>query len=205
MENTTAQTTLKPEIELVASADFPTRFGHFTLYGFMDHRNNKEHTAVVKGSVENAEDCPVRAHSECHTGDIWGSLRCDCREQLEASLEYMSDQIRGVVLYLRQEGRGIGLINKIRAYHLQDQGMDTIQANLHLGFPAEARDYWVAAEMLRLLKVSSIALLTNNPDKIVKLKAEGIEITRRIPLVISPNPHNEYYLETKRDHMGHLY
>ncbi|MFW5800889.1 MAG: GTP cyclohydrolase II RibA, partial [Spirochaeta sp.] len=114
-------------------------------------------------------------------------------------------QIRGVVLYLRQEGRGIGLINKIRAYHLQDQGMDTIQANLHLGFPAEARDYWVAAEMLRLLKVSSIALLTNNPDKIVKLKAEGIEITRRIPLVISPNPHNEYYLETKRDHMGHLY
>lgn len=196
---------MKQELELTASADFPTRFGHFTLYGFMDFRNNKEHTAVVKGSVEDAEDCPIRIHSECHTGDIWGSLRCDCREQLEASLEYISHQARGAVLYLRQEGRGIGLLNKIKAYHLQDQGMDTIQANIHLGFPAEARDYWVAAGMLKLLGISSIALLTNNPDKITKLEDEGVNITRRIPLVITPNPHNQYYLDTKRRHMGHLY
>lgn len=203
--NTPPDDAAQPDIELTATADFPTRFGHFKLYGFMDRRNNKEHTAVVKGSVRDAEDCPVRAHSECHTGDIWGSLRCDCREQLEASLEYIAKQPRGAVLYLRQEGRGIGLLNKIKAYHLQDEGMDTIEANLHLGFPAEAREYWVAARMLELLGIRSIALLTNNPDKISKLEEEGIAITRRIPLVIQPNPHNSFYLETKRAHMGHLY
>lgn len=193
------------DIELCAKADFPTQFGVFTLYGFTDHANGKEHTAVVKGDVQGAKDCPVRAHSECHTGDIWGSLRCDCREQLEASLEYIAAEELGVVLYLRQEGRGIGLVNKIRAYELQDQGMDTIEANVHLGFPAEARDYGVAADMLRLLGVESVALMTNNPDKIEKLKAEGIEISRRIPIVIAPNSHNERYLGTKRDHMGHMY
>lgn len=193
------------EVTLEARAHFPTRFGTFELYGFRDSQGGKEHTAVVKGNVNGAVDCPVRVHSQCHTGDVWGSLRCDCRDQLEASLEYIAGQEVGAVVYLKQEGRGIGLINKIRAYHLQDLGLDTIEANEYLGFPAEARRYTVAAEILSLLGIRSVALLTNNPDKITKLTEEGIEITRRIPVVIPWNKHNETYMQTKQNSMGHLF
>jgi GTP cyclohydrolase II len=191
-------------IELVASAKLPTERGDFRVFGFRDSRKGNEHTALVRGSVAGTVDCPVRVHSECHTGDVWGSLRCDCRQQLEASIDYISGQEYGAVLYVKQEGRGIGLLNKIKAYSLQDLGLDTVEANEHLGFPAEARDYVVAAGILELLDITSIALLSNNPDKITKLRAEGVAVTRRIPLVIPPNEHNQFYLDTKRERMGHL-
>jgi len=143
-------------------------------------------------------------HSECHTGDVLGSLRCDCRDQLEAALRYAGAQERGAVIYLRQEGRGIGLLNKIKAYRLQELGLDTVEANQYLGFPGEARDYKVAAKILGLLGIDSVRLLTNNPDKIDKLRAEGVAIEGRIPIVIPPTPENQGYLATKRERMGHL-
>ncbi|MBL8966848.1 MAG: GTP cyclohydrolase II [Spirochaetaceae bacterium] len=192
-------------VELVAHAKLPTRFGDFELYGFYDAREDKEHTALVRGEVRGATGLPVRVHSECHTGDVLGSLRCDCRNQLEAALRHVGALDAGAVLYLKQEGRGIGLLNKIKAYRLQELGLDTAEANRYLGFPEEARDYKVAAKMLRLLGIESIALLTNNPDKIDKLRAEGIVITGRLPLVIPPNPHDEAYLATKKEKMGHLF
>ena len=192
------------EVQLVASASLPTRHGEFRIYGFYDDRDQKEHTAIVRGDVSGREDVPVRVHSECHTGDVWGSLRCDCREQLEASIEYVASQQRGAVIYLKQEGRGIGLLNKIKAYHLQDLGLDTIEANQYLGYPAEGRDYAVAAKILEHLEINSIALLSNNPDKITKLEDEGVRITRRIPVVIESNTHNHTYLDTKKKRMGHL-
>lgn len=191
-------------VQLVASSALPTRYGVFTVYGFYDHRDEKEHTAIVRGDVAGLSDVPVRIHSECHTGDVWGSLRCDCREQLEASIEYVAGQRCGAVIYLKQEGRGIGLLNKIKAYQLQDLGLDTIEANHYLGFPAEARDYAVAAKILKLLEINSIALLSNNPDKIAKLESEGVKISGRIPLVIAANRHNAGYLRTKKLQMGHL-
>jgi GTP cyclohydrolase II len=191
-------------VQLVAHAHLPSRFGDFELYGFYDAREDKEHTAMVHGNVEGKKDIPVRVHSECHTGDVLGSLRCDCRDQLEASLRYVGSQDCGAVIYLRQEGRGIGLLNKIKAYRLQELGLDTVEANLYLGFPDEARDYKVAAKILALLKIRSLRLLTNNPDKITKLKAEGVAVEGRIPLVIAPNPHDEGYLAVKREKMGHL-
>ncbi len=192
-------------VQLVAKVELPTRFGTFMLYGFHDGEDNLEHTAMVRGDVDGKKDVPVRVHSECHTGDVFGSLRCDCREQLEASLEYVAGQDFGAVIYLKQEGRGIGLLNKIKAYRLQDLGLDTVEANHFLGYPAEARDYKVASDIIDLLGIKSIALLSNNPDKIEKLEHDGVTITRRIPLVIPPNPHNTHYLETKRIKMGHLY
>ena len=192
-------------VQLVASVDFPTRYGDFTLYGFHEAGSGAEHTAIVRGDVRGAIDCPVRLHSECHTGDVWGSLRCDCRDQLEAAVRYVADQQRGAVVYLRQEGRGIGLLNKIKAYHLQDLGLDTVEANEFLGYPAEARDYGVGAKILELLGIESVALLTNNPDKIEKLTAAGFIVTRRIPLKITTNPHNEFYMQTKKSKMGHLF
>lgn len=192
-------------VELVAHADLPTRFGHFTLYGFYDAKNDKEHTALVKGDVRGKERVPVRVHSQCHTGDVLGSLRCDCRDQLEAALRYINGAEYGAVVYMKQEGRGIGLLNKIKAYHLQDLGLDTVEANQYLGYPGEAREYEVAARILELLGIASVALLTNNPDKITKLGAEGVRVVDRIPVVIPPNPHDEFYLETKRERMNHLY
>jgi GTP cyclohydrolase II len=191
-------------VQLIAKVSLPTKFGDFTLYGFYDAKNGLEHTASVRGEVAGAVDCPVRVHSECHTGDVLGSLRCDCRDQLEAALEYVGKQKRGAVLYLRQEGRGIGLLNKLKAYHLQELGLDTVEANEYLGYPAEARDYDVAARILELLGIQSIALLSNNPDKIEKLKAAGVRVSRRIPLVTTPNRYNIRYLETKKYKMGHL-
>ena len=149
----------------------PTRYGTFTLYGFFDSRDEKEHTAIVQGDVADKERVPVRVHSECHTGDVWGSLRCDCRDQLEAATRYVSQQPFGAVIYLKQEGRGIGLLNKIKAYQLQDLGLDTVEANQYLDMPVDARDYKVAARIIQLLKIRSVSLLTNNPDKIEQLKA----------------------------------
>lgn len=191
-------------VQLVAHAHLPSRFGDFELYGFYDAREDKEHTAVVRGEVAGRRAVPVRVHSECHTGDVLGSLRCDCRDQLEAALRYMGREELGAVLYLKQEGRGIGLLNKIKAYRLQELGLDTVEANLYLGYPGEGRDYKVAAKMLALLGIESVRLLTNNPDKIEKLEAEGVEVEGRIPIVIPPSPYDAGYLETKRDKMGHL-
>jgi len=192
------------EIELVSKAKLPTRFGIFTIYGFLDHRDGKEHTAMVRGEVRGAEACPVRIHSECHTGDIWFSLRCDCREQLEASLNYINTQEQGVIVYLRQEGRGIGLLNKLKAYELQDRGLDTVEANTHLGLPTDARSYEAAAEIIRLLGIKSVALITNNPEKIRGLQTNRITVTGRIPVVIRSNLHNKRYLRTKKERLGHL-
>lgn len=188
----------------VAQAAFPTLFGEFTLLGFEDQATGSELTAVVRGEVRGAADCPVRVHSECHTGDILGSLRCDCREQLEESLRFIGARDRGAVVYLRQEGRGIGLLNKIRAYQLQDQGLDTVAANEQLGFPADARDYRVAARIIELLGITSVRLLTNNPAKIAGLRQEGIIVSGRIPVVVPANRVNGRYLATKRTRLGHL-
>lgn len=192
------------DVRLVAKAAFPTLFGEFTLMGFADRNSGNELTAVVRGQVGGAADCPVRVHSECHTGDIFGSLRCDCREQLEESLRYIAARDCGAVIYLRQEGRGIGLLNKIRAYELQDQGLDSVDANERLGFPADARDYRIAARIVELLGIVSVQLLTNNPAKIAGLEQEGITVTARVPVVIPANRFNERYLATKRTRFNHL-
>jgi GTP cyclohydrolase II len=191
-------------VQLAAKATLPTRFGTFTLYGFYDNREGKEHTAIVRGNVEGAERVPLRVHSECHTGDVWGSLRCDCREQLEAATRYVAEQPCGAVIYLKQEGRGIGLLNKIRAYQLQELGLDTVEANQYLNLPVDARDYKVAAKIIKLLKIRSVMLLTNNPDKIEQLQKAGIDVAGRIPLVIPANRHDKGYLDVKRNKMGHL-
>ncbi len=191
-------------VQLVARANFPTRFGTFTLYGFWDSRENKEHTAIVRGDVAGRERVPVRVHSECHTGDVWGSLRCDCRDQLEASVRYVSEQPFGAVIYLKQEGRGIGLLNKIKAYQLQDLGLDTVEANQYLDLPVDARDYKVAARIIELLQMRSVSILTNNPDKIDQLRAEGVNVAERIPVVVGANAHSRQYLEVKKEKMGHL-
>lgn len=191
-------------VRIEAIAELPTRFGDFHIVAFWNNRDEKEHVAIVKGEVLGAEDVPVRLHSECLTGDVMGSLRCDCRDQLEAALQAIGRMDKGMVLYLRQEGRGIGLINKIRAYSLQDQGLDTVEANLALGFRDDERDYAVAAHMLHSLKVRSIQLMTNNPKKIAQLTQYGVKVNGRIPHVLPPNPHNEFYLKTKAAKSGHL-
>lgn len=185
-----------------AAADLPTRFGTFHVVAFGD-RNGLEHGALLKGEPWDREEIPVRLHSECLTGDAMGSLRCDCRDQLEASLRFIGEQEEGLLLYLRQEGRGIGLVNKIRAYALQDDGLDTVEANRALGFRDDERDYGVAAHMLRLLGVPSIRIVTNNPRKISGLEKHGVRIAGRIPLVVPPNEHNVFYLSTKARRSGH--
>lgn len=191
-------------VSIASIAELPTRFGDFHIVAFYNNKDGKEHAAIVKGDVTDAEDVPVRIHSECLTGDALGSLRCDCRDQLEAALTAIGKMEKGMVLYLRQEGRGIGFINKIRAYSLQDYGMDTVEANLALGFRDDERDYEVAAHMLMSLKVKSIQLMTNNPKKINDLTRYGINVSGRIPHVLPPNPHNEFYLRTKAEKSGHM-
>ena len=191
-------------VRIVAMAELPTRFGEFHIVAFENNRDGKEHVAIIKGDVIGAADVPVRLHSECLTGDVMGSLRCDCRDQLEASLTMIGQMERGMVLYLRQEGRGIGLVNKIRAYSLQDQGLDTVEANLALGFRDDERDYSVAAHMLISLKIESVQLITNNPKKIRQLVDYGIKVSDRIPHIMEPNDHNRFYLETKAAKSGHL-
>ena len=191
-------------VKIASIADLPSRFGKFQVVAFWNNRDGKEHAAFVHGDACFAENVPVRLHSECLTGDAIGSLRCDCRDQLEAALTALGKMDNGILLYLRQEGRGIGFINKIRAYGLQDHGYDTVEANLALGFRDDERDYAVAAHMLQSLKVKSIRLMTNNPRKLAGLIELGVKITDRIPLIISPNPYNQFYLQTKVTKSGHL-
>ena len=191
-------------VRIVAMAELPTRFGDFHIVAFENNRDGKEHVAITKGDVIGESNVPVRLHSECLTGDVMGSLRCDCRDQLEAALKTIGQMERGMVLYLRQEGRGIGLINKIRAYSLQDDGLDTVEANLALGFRDDERDYAVAAHMLMSLKIESIQLMTNNPKKIDQLTQYGIKVNGRVPHIMEPNDHNRFYLETKAAKSGHM-
>jgi GTP cyclohydrolase II len=189
---------------IVARAALPSTHGRFEVVAFDGLCDDGEHVAIVKGQVEGATDVPVRIHSECLTGDALGSLRCDCRQQLELALSTIGQREHGMVLYLRQEGRGIGLRNKLMSYELQDGGLDTVQANHALGFADDERTYQAAAEMLRCLDVASVELMTNNPDKIRQLRDHGVRVTGRIPHEIEPNPHNEAYLATKRHKSGHL-
>lgn len=187
-----------------ASAQMPSRFGDFQIHAFQCAADGQEYGAVVKGDVTNGVAVPVRLHSECFTGDLMGSLRCDCRDQLEAALEYIGSVECGAVVYLRQEGRGIGLVNKVRAYALQDGGLDTVEANHALGFPDDLRQYAIAADILRELGVSSVRLLSNNPNKRDGLKAAGITVDGMIPHRMTPNIHNASYLMTKKLKSGHL-
>jgi GTP cyclohydrolase II len=191
-------------IQHVASAGLATRYGEFTMHVFED-TDNKEHVALTVGTVDDGEPVLVRLHSECLTGDVFGSYRCDCGEQLDDSMRILQAEERGVLLYLRQEGRGIGLANKVRAYALQEEGYDTVEANVRLGLPEDARDYAVAAAMLRRLGIRRVMLLTNNPSKIDGLEQHDIEIAGRVPVRVVPRPQNVRYLQVKQEKMGHLY
>lgn len=190
-------------IEVGEEVDLPTIYGHFRLVPFRQKSNGAEHMAIIKGEWKSGDAVLVRVHSSCATGDILGSKRCDCGEQLHKSLEMIEQEGRGVVIYMQQEGRGIGLMNKIAAYKLQEEGLDTVDANVHLGFKPDERDYGCGAQMLRHLGVSKMRLLTNNPTKRVGLEAYGLEIVENVPIEITPNPYDRKYLETKRDRMGH--
>jgi GTP cyclohydrolase II len=192
-------------VQLVAIADLPSRFGDFQVCGFISPCDGKEHTAIIKGDVVGKKGVVTRVHSECLTGDVMGSKRCDCRDQLLESLKIIEKMGTGIVLYLRQEGRNIGLTEKIKAYSLQDHGFDTIEANIHLGYQPDERDYGIAANILKNLQVRSIKLLTNNPEKIKQLTEAGILIDERLPLIIEPTEYNRAYLETKAAKAGHLF
>lgn len=190
-------------IEVGEEVNLPTIYGHFRLVPFRQKSNGAEHMAIIKGEWKPGDAVLVRVHSSCATGDILGSKRCDCGEQLHKSLEMIEQEGQGVVIYMQQEGRGIGLMNKMAAYKLQEQGYDTVDANVHLGFKPDERDYGCGAQMLRHLGVSKMRLLTNNPTKRVGLEAYGLEIVENVPIEITPNPYDRKYLETKRDRMGH--
>ncbi len=190
-------------IEEIVRVDMPTKWGHFKLVAFQEKNTSNEHLALIKGTWEPGEPVLVRVHSSCFTGDILGSLRCDCGEQLHKAMEMIEAEGKGAMLYMNQEGRGIGLLNKLKAYHLQEQGMDTVEANLHLGFQMDQRDYGVGAQMLRYLGITKLRLITNNPRKRVGLSGYGLEVVENVPIKIEPNPHNEHYLKTKRDKLGH--
>lgn len=190
-------------IEEIVRVDMPTRYGDFTLVAFKEKLSSNEHLALIKGTWAKDEPVLVRVHSSCFTGDILGSLRCDCGDQLHKAMKMVQAEGRGAILYMNQEGRGIGLLNKLKAYRLQEQGMDTVEANLHLGFQMDQRDYGLGAQILRHLNITKLRLMTNNPKKRVGLIGYGLEIVENIPIEIHPNPHNEKYLETKRDKMGH--
>ena len=190
-------------VRVDAVAELPTRFGRFKIVAFWNNRDGKEHIALVHGDVMGQEDVPTRLHSECLTGDALGSLRCDCRDQLETALRSISRLDCGMVLYLRQEGRGIGLRNKVRAYQLQDHGLDTVEANRALGFRDDERDYGVAAHMIASLNVKSVRLMTNNPNKIQQLETNGIKVSGRTPHVMPANEFNRFYLQTKALRSGH--
>jgi 3,4-dihydroxy 2-butanone 4-phosphate synthase / GTP cyclohydrolase II len=190
-------------IERVVETSLPTKFGEFDVVGYRSLVDDKHHVAMVKGEVSGRDDVLVRVHSECLTGDVFHSLRCDCGEQLESALAMIEQEGEGVLLYLAQEGRGIGLLNKLRAYKLQDSGLDTVDANLELGLPADLRDYGIGAQILGDLGLTTIRILTNNPKKIIGLEGYGLEVTDQIPIVHQANPHNERYLKTKQERMGH--
>ena len=194
----------EPAVERYAEAQMPSRFGPFRLVVYRELEGDKEHLAVIAGEVEGANDLLIRVHSECLTGEAFHSLRCDCRDQLDLALERIQTAGTGAVIYLRQEGRGIGLGNKIRAYAKQDEGLDTVDANLVLGFEDDQRGYQVAADMLRDLGVRSVALMTNNPRKVQGLENGGIQVTRREPHEVEVHEHNRDYLKTKQDRLGHI-
>ena len=191
-------------VSLMASSKLPTPWGIFTLVGFQEIASGKDHAALVMGDITTPEPVLGRIHSECLTGDALFSLRCDCGFQLQAAMQRIAEEKRGVLLYVRQEGRGIGLLNKIHAYNLQDQGADTVDANVALGFAADMRDYTICADMLKLLGVSSLRLMTNNPRKLNAMEKMGIHIAERVPLQEGKNPFNEFYLETKAGKLGHM-
>jgi 3,4-dihydroxy 2-butanone 4-phosphate synthase/GTP cyclohydrolase II len=190
-------------IEEIVRVDMPTLYGDFKLVAFREKNSSNEHLALIKGEWEKDEPVLVRVHSSCFTGDILGSLRCDCGEQLHKAMQMVQSEDKGAILYMNQEGRGIGLLNKLKAYKLQEQGLDTVEANLHLGFSMDQRDYGIGAQILRHLGVSKLRLMSNNPKKRVGLIGYGLEIVENIPIEVHPNPHNEKYLTTKRDKLGH--
>lgn len=190
-------------IEEIVRVDMPTKFGMFKLVAFKEKNSTNEHLALLKGEWQKDEPVMVRVHSSCFTGDILGSLRCDCGEQLQKAMQMVEAEGKGAILYMNQEGRGIGLLNKLKAYRLQEEGMDTVEANLHLGFQMDQRDYGIGAQMLRYLGITKLRLMSNNPRKRVGLIGYGLEVVENIPIIIKSNPHNKKYLQTKKDKLGH--
>jgi len=190
-------------IEKIVTVDMPTKYGYFKLLAFQERHSSNEHMALIKGEWKTDEPVMVRVHSSCFTGDILGSLRCDCGDQLHAAMKMVEKEGKGAILYMNQEGRGIGLLNKLKAYKLQEEGMDTVEANLHLGFQMDQRDYGIGAQILRHLGIKKLKLITNNPKKRVGLIGYGLEVVDNVPIEILSNPYNQKYLQTKRDKLGH--